>query len=370
MPLATSPFVVCGIPRPWHIGVPLFFVISGYVIPYSISKYPFKAKSFYIRRVCRIAPVLVLSLGITLLMAWLTQDAQFYGTFPGILSTLACSLACVSNYAPQLHSWPVFENWQSVLSLVGLWSISTEEQFYILFPLIFLVPSQSLRRIVLISLFLIWGVGVRAYALMPLGAPSEVQEFLQTLMTSTKFRYDLILLGMLLYHVPIKFPSSKKVLAAAMGAFIAYPFLADWRHYHTVAYAGFAMACAVIVGVAKNNSDSFFGKSSRIGAILLWLGERSYVIYVMHFQVLALIGYLLQRWGVNYSHPRLYSAAVTILFLPFLPLMDLIHRMVEKPFIRLGYAMTGRDRQSEIAVERTGGLYQTPSLEAASRKAA
>lgn len=128
MPLATEIFVQNKVPSPFWVGVPLFFVISGYVITISTEKYTFNPLSFYIRRLCRILPVLLLSIGITLIMAYLTKDVQFYGTYPNILVTVGYMMLFIYNFS-------VFDgSLQIVLSLIGLWSISTEEQFYLFFP--------------------------------------------------------------------------------------------------------------------------------------------------------------------------------------------------------------------------------------------
>lgn len=104
MPLITSIFKWAAIPSPLWIGVPLFFVISGYVITISVEKYTYTVYNFYVRRICRILPVLLVSILITLFMAFFTGDAQFYGTYPGIISTIAsilgffiitmCSIPC------------------------------------------------------------------------------------------------------------------------------------------------------------------------------------------------------------------------------------------------------------------------------------
>ena len=90
----------------------------------------------------------------------------------------------------------------------------------------------------------------------------------------------------------------------------------------------------------------------------------------MHFQVLALAGFLLQRRGVNYTHPHLYSVALTTFFFAFLPLMDLIHRKIEKPFIRLGYMITGHDRRTFAEVQPTSKSQTASTLEAVGRHAA
>jgi hypothetical protein len=62
----------------------------------------------------------------------------------------------------------------------------------------------------------------------------------------------------------------------------------------------------------------------------------------MHFQVLSLLGYVLQRFAINFTHPQLYSVGLTVLSIPFLLVIEVLHQRVERPGIRMGYRLCDR----------------------------
>jgi len=120
------------------IGVDIFFTISGYLIGSIIISElniygKFSYKDFLIRRIRRILPVLFFIIIISLIFAYvyLLPD-DFIDISKSILSTSLFS----SNYYFSL----VGDAYDSVdskfIPFLHTWSLSVEEQFYILFPII------------------------------------------------------------------------------------------------------------------------------------------------------------------------------------------------------------------------------------------
>lgn len=118
------------------IGVDIFFVISGYLITSiilgEIGKGTFRLKNFYIRRIRRILPVLFTVMLVTLPYAWFNLMPFAARDYAG---SILSSLFFVSNYwfAEQDTYWAVEEKLKPFLHT---WSLSVEEQFYVLYPLI------------------------------------------------------------------------------------------------------------------------------------------------------------------------------------------------------------------------------------------
>ena len=137
------------------IGVDIFFVISGYLITSIILKElvttgSFSFKYFYERRIRRILPVLCVVILVTcflssfLMMPTLVEDVQkqslssifFISNFKFIFD-LTEYQSISSNYIPLLHTW----------------SLSIEEQFYLVFPLfLFLIFFYFRKYLVIILL--------------------------------------------------------------------------------------------------------------------------------------------------------------------------------------------------------------------------
>ena len=142
------------------IGVDVFFVISGYLITQWLlvrESIPGRQliQEFYVRRIRRILPALLLMLAVSSAVAlWLLQPADLVrfgrylvaAAFMGGNFTAAADgdyFAATMGFAPLLH----------------LWSIAVEEQFYLVYPLLLL----GLRR---------WPARRRAWVLGILAAAS------------------------------------------------------------------------------------------------------------------------------------------------------------------------------------------------------
>lgn len=132
------------------IGVDIFFVISGYLITHIILTQleagKFSITSFYVRRVRRIFPALVLVLLTTLLFGWMVM---LHGEFRQIGKHIAAGGGFIAN----LVFWSeagYFDSSGTSKPLLHLWSLGVEEQFYLLWPLILWLAFNRRRNFLLI----------------------------------------------------------------------------------------------------------------------------------------------------------------------------------------------------------------------------
>ena len=137
------------------IGVDVFFVVSGFLITSIILKElketgSFSFKNFYIRRVKRIIPVLLLVFTVTFSFAWL----YFIPTsFLDFSNSLLSSLSFLSNYY-FYSSGELYDAENSLLKpLLHTWSLSIEEQFYLFFPLVLITIFKLFKKILFEILF-------------------------------------------------------------------------------------------------------------------------------------------------------------------------------------------------------------------------
>jgi peptidoglycan/LPS O-acetylase OafA/YrhL len=120
------------------LGVVLFFVLSGFLITYLLlsEEHSFRnvnIKSFYIRRILRIWPLYFLILGLSFFVFPFIPFFLFPGYTPEIVhENLAGTLFLYSVFSPNL-SVALFG---SIPYASHLWSIGTEEQFYLVWPVI------------------------------------------------------------------------------------------------------------------------------------------------------------------------------------------------------------------------------------------
>jgi peptidoglycan/LPS O-acetylase OafA/YrhL len=118
------------------VGVDIFFVISGYlisgIIVDAVEDRRFSYLDFYIRRIRRIFPALIVVIAATLVVGW-------YVLLPDEFERLGKHLAAGAGFATNLVLWGeagYFDVSSDTKPLLHLWSLAIEEQFYILWPLI------------------------------------------------------------------------------------------------------------------------------------------------------------------------------------------------------------------------------------------
>src|SRR3954470_12940694 len=128
------------------VGVDVFFVISGFLISGLIAKEmengSFTFRGFYTRRIKRIFPAYIVVALTTLIVSSLLlipNEYIFYTT------SLAASWAFVSNVFFSMLSWGYFGQRTEEFPLLHTWSLSVEEQFYFVFPILLLLLYRYLR---------------------------------------------------------------------------------------------------------------------------------------------------------------------------------------------------------------------------------
>lgn len=121
-----------------YLGVDVFFVISGYLITTiildDIEKQRFSILSFYDRRFRRILPAYVVVILVSAFFAWLWM-------MPDELRNFGQSVFATSVFSSNFLFWTeagYFIAGSAEKPLLHTWSLSVEEQFYVLFPLILL----------------------------------------------------------------------------------------------------------------------------------------------------------------------------------------------------------------------------------------
>lgn len=123
-----------------YIGVDVFFVISGFLITGILkaeleSTGDLKLALFYKKRVKRLAPALLATLLATTLFSMLVFSPTHFQRIGG---ALASSLFSVSNFFFWLEA-DYFDTSAKFKPFLHTWSLSVEEQFYLLWPISILV---------------------------------------------------------------------------------------------------------------------------------------------------------------------------------------------------------------------------------------
>ncbi|MEZ5322541.1 MAG: acyltransferase family protein [Microthrixaceae bacterium] len=130
------------------VGVDVFFVISGYVITRMLRRElvsidSLRMRSFYLRRIRRILPALAVLLGSVLVLTPLLGPAAI-GQLTRRTGSFGALVLSNMYLAQGTHDY--FDADAGRNPLLHIWSLSLEEQFYLLFPLLLLTAWYLTRR--------------------------------------------------------------------------------------------------------------------------------------------------------------------------------------------------------------------------------
>jgi len=154
--LAVLSVLIFHLHSPWlpggFVGVDVFFVISGFIVPASMARtqklglWQFLGY-FYARRIKRIFPALIVCLVLTTCLtilfipeSWLSQVNRKVGLYAFFgLSNFVLAQGGRDYFAPTIEFNP----------FAHTWSLAVEEQFYLLFPIMFFawLVGKSGRRL-------------------------------------------------------------------------------------------------------------------------------------------------------------------------------------------------------------------------------
>lgn len=308
------------------LGVDIFFVLSGYLITailvseFSVTN-EISLKKFYARRALRILPALILLLiVINVAVTALETSAQ-------ASRVRWDSLGALFYIANWLRAFG-----HDIGILGNLWSLSIEEQFYLIWPLalLFLLSRKfSAKRITIMVAVAIVLVNIdRIYLYQGVESFNRIYNGLDT-------RADALLVGCGLGLAGYQFLSSRSwAILGSLGAafvgyvlFFAYPVPGSFQVPFGLTIGGtlFAVGVALFLAGLLANAAGFPAKLLRL-APLVWAGRLSYGLYLWHFFVFTLIA----GWLRGYQ-PWIIPAQISATFL----IATISYYFLERPCLKL-----------------------------------
>lgn len=315
-------------------GVDVFFVISGFVVSASMAHLhrpqPLEYLAyFYSRRIRRIAPALIACLMVTgiasalfIPQAWLSDTSTAVGRWAFVgLSNFVLLRTDGDYFSPKVEFNPYTHTW----------SLGVEEQFYVLFPLLFFAWAFGARgRKVSMALFAAGLMASLGYVIHV----AEARPALAFYMLTTRFWQ--LAAGVLLFQVLASARRAEgtprlPAHVATLGAFVSLALLGYSLVTARAGHSPWPDSIPAVLGTL--GLLGFLYRPNAGGPLrsLLectparWIGRLSYSLYLWHWPV-----FVLMRWTVGLESLPTQVVALTVTF----GLAALSYYFIETPFRR------------------------------------
>ena len=324
------------------LGVDVFFVLSGFLITTLLINELTETNTvdrarFYLRRIRRLMPALFLVLFFSVLVSGLfVLDAAYH-----VRRDLPWAMTFVLNWSYLFFEQSYFVNISRPPLLQHLWSLSVEEQFYVIWPIVLIalykvkIGKISPRAKIFIASSVlaiastVWMVHLSVTNGFPIpndpsrvyfGTDTHAMGLLVGCAAAALWRSD---------RLNVKLTPDRAAAMNGLGllsiAGLAYFFLYVSELNEFLYRGGFLVLSilTVILVVIAAHPGLKFGQ--RLGnPVLKWFGDRSYGIYLWHWPI-----FVLMRTGIDiqWSDPVAFIVKIAIV----LVIADLSYRYVEMP---------------------------------------
>ncbi len=311
-----------GLPVPGgFVGVDVFFVISGFVITAMLmrewnSTGRIRLGRFYVRRFKRLMPALAVTATAVMVASFLLLS-PLGGSQQTASATAAGAMLMAANVVIARTTGNYFDAPAATNPLLNTWSLSVEEQFYLIFPMILLVSwlwGKRVRRPRALPVASVVFVGVVSLTLALFGSlgvmPSLVPESLAGFYGPVTRAWEFAM-GALLALGSARLAANSSRCALPLGATGAGMLLGSlWLITDTTPFPGpwtLLPVVGTVLLIAAGSVDTIVTRGLA-SAPMVAVGDRSYSIYLWHWPFIVFAQLL---WPG--SHLVLLSAAVVSL---------------------------------------------------------
>jgi len=305
-------------------GLCLFFVLSAYLISELLIRERLRTgtvhiKSFYTRRMLRIWPLYFFGVGIGLLWA--------------VLSGVRKDVTRFLSYLVLAGNWYCTKNGWTRNPMVPLWSISIEEQFYLLWPAI--ARKTGEKGMYTVCAIMLADASGWLFYLTYTHATPDWSIWANTFVQFSMFAAGVLLALSLRGNVLSVNASSRILLAlAGLGAWFISAYFLHCKDLNVrptaiqlnLGYLLVALGCVSLLCAC-------LGLGQAVPAALVYLGRISYGLYVFHLLALWIAETLLTRHVHQYA-VRIVATGIAG-FLLTVAMAAVSYRYLETPFLRL-----------------------------------
>ena len=327
------------------LGVDLFFVLSGYLISSLIIK-EYKSTgtvnlyNFYVRRARRLLPAVYFMITVVLIIITLFNGVLLKKSYLDALFGYIYS----SNWWYIFHKLDYFDSFGSQSPFKHLWSLAIEEQFYMFFPLIFLIFNRKSKSnnsnsklnknfiYVVLSLIL---VSLIAHILL-----FDINNINRIYFGTDTRAFSLLVgvVGAILYPMDrLSERTTKKdnmiySIVSLVSILVLIGIMINTSEYNTWLYRGGFLLVAIIgliIIISSGRQYTFMSKLLSFKP-LVFIGKISYSLYLWHFPILVVTTPVSEI-----GNPNLFYVTLRIVLIFLVATGS--YMFVETPIRKLGF---------------------------------
>jgi len=303
-----------------YVGVDVFFVISGFlistIIVREIGEGKFSIAGFYERRMRRILPAIIATVAVCLLVGYFLFETRDFENLAR--SSIANNLFLSNIY----FYWQTgyFDAPAELKPLLHTWSLSLEEQYYVVTPILLLLVAKFFGRRFLLFVVPIFAA---SFAACVYGTASDSSFAFYMLMTRA---WELLLGTILAIAVLPRFANERVMQSMALFGLLLIlvsVFGFDEETAFPGAYAALPTFGTAILIYSGRGGTTLVNRMMAVKP-MVFVGLISYSLYLWHWPIIVFSQYLK---GTNLDKPE----KIALLFLIF-AVATLSWRFVETPF--------------------------------------
>lgn len=327
------------------LGVDLFFVLSGYLISSLIIK-EYKSTgtvnlyNFYVRRARRLLPAVYFMITVVLIIITLFNGVLLKKSYLDALFGYIYS----SNWWYIFHKLDYFDSFGSQSPFKHLWSLAIEEQFYMFFPLIFLIFNRKSKSnngnsklnknfiYVVLSLIL---VSLIAHILL-----FDINNINRIYFGTDTRAFSLLVgvVGAILYPMDrLSERTTKKdnmiySIVSLVSILVLIGIMINTSEYNTWLYRGGFLLVAIIgliIIISSGRQYTFMSKLLSFKPFV-FIGKISYSLYLWHFPILVVTTPVSEI-----GNPNLFYVTLRIVLIFLVATGS--YMFVETPIRKLGF---------------------------------
>jgi peptidoglycan/LPS O-acetylase OafA/YrhL len=321
------------------LGVGIFFVLSGFLITILLLREELafggiSLGAFYIRRAFRILPPYFLTIGVYLLVALIPSQRELRVRF---LNTLPYFLTWSNEYVPK----------GVAATFTHSWSLSVEEKFYVVWPLLFFIVLRKLKG---------------RWAIVPI----TIIPLLISPTSSLPVAYFSLLVGCCVAIALHALRGKQDEVLALINRIPTIVAVIVWILSYFASLGGafrvsFILSTAALLPVFLLRESLF---SRLLGSrSCSYVGKRTYSMYLFHAFCLTLI----EDKVIRPTTDARYLGVVALTYLLSLGVASVVYVVVERPAVSLGRSLAtaytrGLRRRAQRKSQETAHTAQTSPI--------